>query len=232
MGDLLEYLERNNLLDNTIVVYASDQGFYMGEHGWFDKRFIYEESFRTPLIVRFPKRIKPGTVDNHLVQNIDFAPTFLDIAGVKKPDYMTGRSFFDLFSDKPVENWRSSIYYHYYDYPAEHRVRKHDGVRTDRYKLVHFYGPGLSIVDEWLANQANRPNRARNQSQEDAYLKQLIEREGGRKDPDVKYSELYDLQNDPHELHNLYGQPGYEKITKELQKTLDKYRKDLKVDEF
>lgn len=233
VGDLLEYLERNNLLENTIVVYASDQGFYMGEHGWFDKRFIYEESFRTPLVIRYPKRIKPGTVDTHLVQNIDFAPTFLDIAGVKKPDYMTGRSIFELFAEKPVKNWRTSLYYHYYDYPAEHRVRRHDGVRTKRYKLVHFYGPGLSIADEWQSNRGDRPARAGNRAfNEDDYLKALREREGNRKDPDVNYSELYDLQNDPNELHNLYGQPGYEKITKELQKTLDKYRKDLKVDEF
>lgn len=227
VGDLLEYLEHNNLLDNTIVVYASDQGFYMGEHGWFDKRFIYEESFRTPLVIRYPKHIKAGTVDTHLVQNIDFAPTFLDVAGAQKPDYMTGRSIFDLFGEKPVQNWRTSLYYHYYDYPAEHKVRRHDGVRTDRYKLIHFYGKGLSIADEIRAARGTNITE-----QELAYMRFIEEREGGRKDPDVDYSELYDLETDPNELHNLYGQPGYEKITKELQKTLDQYRKDLKVDEY
>lgn len=228
VGDLLEYLDRNGLLDNTIVVYASDQGFYMGEHGWFDKRFMYEESLRTPLVMRYPKKIKPHTVETRLVQNIDFAPTFLDVAGVEKPSYMSGRSIFDLFSDTPVKDWRTSIYYHYYDYPAEHKVRRHDGVRTDRYKLIHFYGKGYSLRQLY-----DVPKGEKLSAGEKAYIDAMnSQHKNDPVDPDINYNELYDLQNDPYELNNVYGKPGYEKITAELQKTLNEYRKKLKVDEY
>lgn len=142
IGRLLDYLEENKLMDNTIIVYTSDQGFYMGEHGWFDKRFMYEESFRTPLLIMYPKMIKAGSVCNELVQNIDYAPTYLALAGVESPVKMDGRSLVPLFSgDKPQE-WRENLYYHYYDYPAIHMVRRHDGVFDGRYKLIHFYGEG------------------------------------------------------------------------------------------
>ncbi|RGN39285.1 sulfatase family protein [Bacteroides oleiciplenus] len=142
IGRLLDYLEENKLMDNTIIVYTSDQGFYMGEHGWFDKRFMYEESFRTPLLIMYPKMIKAGSVCNELVQNIDYAPTYLALAGVESPVKMDGRSLVPLFSgDKPQE-WRETLYYHYYDYPAIHMVRRHDGVSDGRYKLIHFYGEG------------------------------------------------------------------------------------------
>ena len=166
VGDIYEYLERNGLLDNTILVYCSDQGFYMGEHGWFDKRFMYEESLRTPLIVRYPKTIKPGTVERRLVQNIDFAPTMLDAAGVTKPADMPGRSILDLF-DGNGKGWRKDIYYHYYDYPAEHHVRRHDRVRNDRYKLIHFYGAPMKgdhdTVDyEELYDMKNDPQELNN----------------------------------------------------------------------
>lgn len=142
VGRLIQYLEKEGLLDNTIIVYTSDQGFYMGEHGWFDKRFMYEESFRTPLIVRYPKMIKPHTKTNALVQNIDFAPTYLALAGIEKPKEMSGTSLEPLFQDPKEKQWRKDLYYHYYDYPAIHHVRRHDGIRTDRYKLIHFYGNG------------------------------------------------------------------------------------------
>ena len=142
VGRLLTYLDEHHLTDNTIIVYTSDQGFYMGEHGWFDKRFMYEESFHTPLIISYPKHIQPKSECNQMVQNIDFAPTFLDLAGLKKPAYMPGTSLQPLFAGQPVKKWRKSLYYHYYDYPNYHLVRKHDGVRTERYKLIHFYGKG------------------------------------------------------------------------------------------
>ncbi len=144
VGELLEYLDKNGLTDNTVVIYTSDQGFYLGEHGWFDKRFMYEESLRTPLLMRYPKEIKPGAVINQLVQNLDFAPTFLDYAGVKAPEDMQGMSFRKVVNGEPGE-WRDAIYYHYYEYPAVHMVKRHYGVRTDRYKLIHFYYD----VDEW-----------------------------------------------------------------------------------
>ena len=137
IGRVIKYLKDNGLLDNTMIVYTSDQGFYMGEHGWFDKRFMYEESFRTPLLVYLPGG-KHGDI-NEMVQNIDYAPTILDLAGVKIPSDIQGVSFLPLLEGKKVKNWRKSLYYHYYEYPAEHSVCKHYGVRTGRYSLIHFY---------------------------------------------------------------------------------------------
>lgn len=228
VGRVLDYLDSHGLTDNTIIVYTSDQGFYMGEHGWFDKRFIYEESLRTPLLIAYPGHIQPGSVCNKLVQNIDYAPTFLDLAGVSKPKELPGRSLTPLFKagDK-VKGWRNSIYYHYYDYPTYHMVRKHDGVRTDRYKLIHFYGAGgLDAVKE---NKYQRQPGTREHGCM-TYLTSLGYFEP--KDSAVNYNELYDLQADPHELNNLYGKPGYEKISKQLQKQLTDYRKSIGVDEF
>lgn len=228
VGRVLDYLDSHGLTDNTIIVYTSDQGFYMGEHGWFDKRFMYEESLRTPLLIAYPGHIQPGTVCNKLVQNIDYAPTFLDLAGVSKPKELPGRSLTPLFKagDK-VKGWRNSIYYHYYDYPTYHMVRKHDGVRTDRYKLIHFYGAGgLDAVKE---NKYQRQPGTREHGCM-TYLTSLGYFEP--KNSAVNYNELYDLQADPHEQNNLYGKPGYEKITKQLQKQLTDYRKSIGVDEF
>lgn len=228
VGRVLDYLDSHGLTDNTIIVYTSDQGFYMGEHGWFDKRFMYEESLRTPLLIAYPGHIQPGSVCNKLVQNIDYAPTFLDLAGISKPKELPGRSLTPLFKagDK-VKGWRNSIYYHYYDYPTYHMVRKHDGVHTDRYKLIHFYGAGgLDAVKE---NKYQRQPGTREHGCM-TYLTSLGYFEP--KDSAVNYNELYDLQADPHELNNLYGKPGYEKITKQLQKQLTDYRKSIAVDEF
>jgi len=225
VGRLLDYLEKNGLRDNTIVVYTSDQGFYMGEHGWFDKRFMYEESFHTPLIISYPGHVKEGTECNQLVQNIDFSPTFLDLAGVKKPTEMSGRSLRPLFKGTNVKDWRKDLYYHYYDYPTYHLVRKHDGVRNERYKLIHFYGKGSD-----RAVQENKYQRTPGTSEYYTYqsLKQI---NYFRDDADIDYYELYDLQTDPDELNNIYGKPGTEKVTKQLLKRLREYRKELKVDE-
>ncbi len=166
VGRLLDYLEEKGLLDNTLVVYTSDQGFYMGEHGWFDKRFMYEESFRTPLIMRLPDGFARRGDITEMVQNIDYAPTFLELAGADVPEDMHGVSLVPLLKGEKPEGWRKSLYYHFYEYPAEHMVKRHYGVRNDRYKLIHFYND----IDCW---------------------------------------ELYDLENDPHELHNLYEDPAY-----------------------
>lgn len=175
IGRVLDYLEKAGLLENTMIVYTSDQGFYMGEHGWFDKRFMYEESFRTPLLVRLPGGIH-GDVDA-FVQNIDYAPTILELAGVEIPKDIHGESFLPFLKGEKPAHWRDALYYHFYEYPAEHAVKRHYGVRTDRYKLIHFYND----IDAW---------------------------------------ELYDLQEDPSEMKNLYGQPGYEEITRQLEKKL------------
>ena len=226
VGTLLDYLERNGLDKNTIVVYTSDQGFYMGEHGWFDKRFMYEESMHTPLIISYPGHVKEGSVCRQMVQNIDFAPTFLSLAGVKQPAQMTGRSLQPLFSGQVVPQWRTSMYYHYYDYPTYHLVRKHDGVRTDRYKLIHFYGKGgmrACAENKYQLVPGTKENN------------ELIYLQGAdyfQDDPDVDYYELYDLQSDPNELNNIYGKKGTERVFKQLFKELTTYRKRLKVDEF
>ena len=177
IGRVLKYLEEKGLLENTLVVYTSDQGFYMGEHGWFDKRFMYEESFRTPLLARFPHG-KKGKV-SQMVQNIDYAPTFLEMAGVDIPEDIQGVSLLPLLKGERPKDWRKSLYYHFYEYPAEHAVKRHYGVRTERYKLIHFYND----IDAW---------------------------------------ELYDLKKDPREMHNLFGKPGYEKITEKLKGELVK----------
>ena len=225
VGRLLEYLDKNNLTDNTIIVYTSDQGFYMGEHGWFDKRFMYEESFHTPLIISYPKHIQPKSECNQMVQNIDFAPTFLDLAGLQKPKYMPGTSLQPLFAGQPVKKWRKSLYYHYYDYPTYHLVRKHDGVRTERYKLIHFYGKGgerAVVENKYQGQPGTRENNCFNALKSINYFTD---------DADIDYWELYDIKSDPNELHNIYGKPGTQKIEKELKKLLANYRKNLKVDE-
>ena len=146
VGRLLDYLDEAGLAENTIVVYTSDQGFFLGEHGWFDKRFMYEPSLLTPLLVRYPKQIKAGSTSDDLVMNLDFAPTFVDEAGLPIPKEMQGRSLVPLFKKSVNEGeWRNGIYYHYYEFPhGWHSVRKHYGIKTDRYKLIYFYG-----IDAW-----------------------------------------------------------------------------------
>lgn len=183
VGRTLDYLRQAGLLDSTLVVYTSDQGFYMGEHGWFDKRFMYEESLNTPLVMRLPKGLEARGDLNEMVQNIDYAPTFLDIAGAEIPEDIQGESILPLLRGEHPKTWRKSIYYHFYEYPAEHAVKRHYGVRSsDGYKLIHFYN-------------------------------------------DINTWELYDLNSDPNELHNIYGQPGTKSITKRLKKELVRLQK-------
>jgi arylsulfatase A-like enzyme len=145
VGRVLEYLDQSGLAQNTVVIYTSDQGFYLGDHGWFDKRFMYEISLRMPLLVRYPKEIRAGSVNSDIVLNLDFAETFLDWAGASVPADMQGRSLRPLLQGRTPSDWRTSMYYHYYEYPAVHSVKRHYGVRTERYKLIHFYND----IDEW-----------------------------------------------------------------------------------
>jgi len=184
IGRVLDYLEEKGLAENTIVVYTSDQGFYLGEHGWYDKRFMYEESLRMPLIVRYPKEIEKGTVTEDMVLNLDFAPTFLDFAGVKIPGEMQGSSMRSILKGKAPQDWRESIYYHYYEYPGWHMVKRHYGIRTKQYKLIHFYYD----IDAW---------------------------------------EFYDLENDPHELNNLYDDAAHQEIIEKLKVELEKLREQF-----
>lgn len=144
VGRVLDYLDKEGLAENTVVIYASDQGFFLGEHGWFDKRWIFEESLRTPLIVRWPGVAKAGSASSALVSNLDFAETFLDVAGVPVPAEMQGRSLRPILAGQVPADWRTAFYYQYFEYPTPHRVRPHYGVVTDRYKLVRFEGIGES----------------------------------------------------------------------------------------
>lgn len=171
VGRVLDYLDESGLAKNTIVIYTSDQGFYLGDHGWFDKRFIYEESLRTPLLVRYPGHIKPGTVNDDLVQNLDFAETFLDYAGEKIPADMQGRSLRPVLAGKTPSDWRTSAYYHYYEFPGPHSVARHYGVRTKRYTLAHFYQ-----LDEWeLYDLEKDPRQMRSVYDDAAYAKTVEE---------------------------------------------------------
>ena len=145
IGKLLTYLESKKLIDNTIIIYTSDQGFFLGEHGWYDKRFMYEESLGIPLVIRYPEKIKAGQTNGNLVMNLDIAPTVLDAANIRIPGDFQGASLLPLIS-KETKAWRRGIYYHYYEFPyGAHKVKKHYGIRTDRYKLIHFYND----IDEW-----------------------------------------------------------------------------------
>jgi arylsulfatase A-like enzyme len=146
VGRILKYLDDTGLATNTIVVYSSDQGFFLGEHGWFDKRWIFQESARAPLLIRWPAVALPGRTNQQLVSHLDLAETFLEAAGVPIPSRMQGRSLLPLLQGENPPDWRTAFYYHYYEYPAWHRVRPHYGVITDRYTLAHFYAPD---VDYW-----------------------------------------------------------------------------------
>ncbi|HHT23345.1 MAG TPA: sulfatase [Bacteroidales bacterium] len=159
IGRLMKYLKDNDLLENTLIIYTSDQGFYMGEHGWFDKRFMYEESFSTPLIMRLPQRFKAKGEVTEFVQNIDHAPTFLEIAGAKIPEDIQGVSYLPLLKKQKPKNWRKAVYYHFYEFPGEHAVRRHYGIRTEQYKLIHFYHD----IDTWeLYDLKNDPGEMKN----------------------------------------------------------------------
>lgn len=184
IGRVLDYLEENNLKENTLVIYTSDQGFYLGEHGWFDKRFMYEESYRMPLMMQYPKSIKPNSNSEALLMNLDFAETMLDFAGLPIPNDMQGKSFKSIAENgSEAEDWRDATYYHYFEFPGVHAVKRHYGVRTKRYKLMHFYHD----IDEW---------------------------------------EMYDLKADPKELNNIYGQPEFAEIQKDLENKIAQLQKE------
>lgn len=186
VGRVMEYLRENDLEDNTIVIYTSDQGFYMGEHGWFDKRFMYRESFHTPLVIRWPDKIKPGTVSDQPVMNLDIGETLLDAAGTDIPEDMQGRSFLPILEGQTPDDWRESVYYHYYRANGPHNVAAHIGVWNEQYKLIYFYEN-----DEW---------------------------------------ELYDLQEDPKELNNVYGETDYEEAQEQMIEKLKQKMEKLDDD--
>ena len=199
VGRVLDYLEESGLEENTIVVYTSDQGFYLGEHGWFDKRFVYDESFKTPLLIKWPNQIKPGTTNKEMVQNLDFAQTFLEAAQIEAPDDMQGESLMPLLTGKDSLWTREAVYYHYYEYPSVHMVKRHYGIVTKEYKLVHFYYD----VDEWeLYDRQKDPNEMNNVYNDPDYAlvveelnQQLIDLRKKYKDSqelDQQYIDIYE----------------------------------------
>lgn len=173
VGRLLKFLDDEGLAENTIVVYSADQGFYLGEHGWFDKRWIFEESLRAPLLVRWPGVAQAGVANTRLVSNIDFAETFLDAAGLPVPAEMQGRSLIPLLKGQTPADWRTSFYYEYYEYPVPHHVRPHYGVVTDRYKLVHFYAPDVNYWE--LFDLKEDPRELRSVYDDPAYAQTVAD---------------------------------------------------------
>jgi len=193
VGALLDYLDAEGLSENTVVVYTSDQGFYLGEHGWFDKRFIYEESFKTPLLIRWPGVVEPGSTSDQMVQNLDFAQTFLDMAGIDIPGDMQGESLVPLLKGEEDQWDRDAVYYHYYEYPAVHMVKRHYGIVTREYKLAHFYYD----VDEWeLYDRMKDPMELKNEYDNPDYADVVAELKQKLAELRVKYkdSEKLDQQ--------------------------------------
>lgn len=183
VGRLLAWMKENGLYENTVVIYTSDQGFFLGDHGLYDKRFMYEESIRMPFLVQWPGVIKPGTVQNGLAINADFAPTFMDMAGLRPAADMQGRSLVPLLKGEKPSDWRTSFYYRYYHDPGDHNTRAHYGLRTETQKLIYFWKK-----DQW---------------------------------------ELYDLAKDPGEVHNVYDDPAYATVSRDLKSELLRLKKDL-----
>lgn len=197
VGRILDHLDATGLADDTIVAYTSDQGFFLGDHGWYDKRFMYEESLRMPFLVRYPREIPAGSTSDALVSNVDFAQTFLDYAGIAAPERMQGRSLRQLWGGKPVGDWRDAVYYRYWEHDdGTHHVRAHYGVRTRRYKLVFYYADGLGLPG--ASDQAFEPEW-----------------------------ELFDLERDPHEMHSVYDDPAYERVRADLTETLARMQRDI-----
>jgi len=190
VGEVLDYLQKTGLDKNTVVIYTSDQGFYLGEHGWFDKRWMFEESYRTPLLIRWPGVTKPGSVNSDMVSNIDLPETFLDIAGIKVPSDMQGRSMLPILKGKTPSDWRKEHYYHYYEYPGSHMVKRHYGISTERYKLIHYYYD----IDEWeLYDIKTDPLEMKNVYNDPAYasIKKYLHK---------RLKELMDIYGDSEEL--------------------------------
>jgi arylsulfatase A-like enzyme len=197
VGRILDYLDKNGLTEDTLVVYTSDQGFFLGEHGFYDKRFIYEPSILTPLIIRWPGHIQPGSVSNDLVLNVDHAPTLLECAGLKATNAMQGHSYKSILEGKTLKDWQTTMYYRYWMHGADHNVPAHYGVRAPRYTLIYYYGDPLNMRGA-AKFKATPPEW-----------------------------ELFDRQKDPEQMVNVYNDPAYQTVVQELTKELQRLRKEL-----
>ena len=204
---LFGFLESEGLMDNTIIIYTGDQGMMLGEHDYIDKRWMYEESMRMPFLVRYPKMIKAGTETDAIINNVDFAPTIIDLAGGKKPDYMQGDSFKELLqTGKELEGWKQATYYRYWMHMAhKHNNPAHFGIRTKKYKLIFFYGVDYKKRDTAAQEWAHNP-----ESMSDFQT--------------IPGWEFYDLTKDPHELNNLYGDESYSTVIADLKQQLKELR--------
>ncbi|MCF6357497.1 MAG: sulfatase [Draconibacterium sp.] len=186
VGRVLDFLDKNGLTENTLVIYTADQGFYLGEHGWFDKRFMYEESLRMPFLVRYPAKIKAGSKNSDIVTNIDFAPTILEAAGIAKPDEVQGDSFLKNLEGETSGEWQKSMYYHYYEFPFWHHVQPHFGIRNRRYKLIHYY----YNVDVWeFFDLEKDPNELNNAIRNPEYAETIASMKKELKELQGKYND-------------------------------------------
>jgi arylsulfatase A-like enzyme len=212
VGRVLDYLDAEGLTENTIVVYTSDQGFFLGDHGWYDKRFMYEESLRMPLVIRWPREVRAGEVNDDIVTNVDFAPTFLDAAGVEVPGRMQGSSFGTILRGTTPPGWQTSMYYRYWMHLAHHYVCSHYGVRTKRHKLIYYYADGCG--------QRGTPGQ-------EAYGVLSRARGADEDEQPAREWELFDLDEDPHELRNVYHDPAYAEAVRELNGELDRLQRQV-----
>jgi len=209
VGKVLEYLDESGLAQKTIVVYTSDQGFFLGEHGWYDKRLMYEEGLRMPFVIRYPEHIKTNKRVKEIIVNADFAPTFLDYAGVEIPEDMQGKSFKRVIENKKkVKDWRKSMYYRYWMHMTDVGVPAHYGIRTDRYKLTFYYGLPLGMRGTSRRIDLYNPESGMIKATEPEW-------------------EFFDLKKDPQEMNNLYGNPKYAKIISQLKNELLKQKNEL-----
>ncbi len=196
VGRMLDYLDAEGLAEDTVVIYTSDQGFFLGDHGWFDKRFMYEESLRMPFLLRYPREVKPGSVNRDMVSNLDFAPLFTDLAGLPTPKEFQGRSFRPLLQGRTPADWRQALYYRYWMNRAHHNVAAHYGIRTLKHKLIYYYYDDLGQAGCRQAGWAGRPP---------------VEIDGH--EPEW---ELFDLEKDPREMNNVIHDPAYAAIRRQL----------------
>lgn len=210
IGRVLDYLDEEGLTENTIVIYTSDQGFFLGDHGWYDKRFMYEESLRMPFLFSYPKAVKAGGVNDDIITNVDFAPTLLEYAGVSVPEEFQGRSFIPLLEGNTPRDWPEAMYYRYWMNKAHHNVAAHYGLRTKRYKLIYYYYDGLDQAgtdQRWVAGDGDA---------------EIIDTVGHAPE-----WELFDLEKDPHELVNVYHDPAYADTVRDLTAELHRMQKEV-----
>jgi arylsulfatase A-like enzyme len=208
VGRVLDYLDESGLRENTLVIYTSDQGFFLGDHGWYDKRFMYEESLRMPFVLRYPGEVAAGSVNDDIVLNVDFPALFLDLAGVPIPDTFQGRSFRPLIQGSTPPDWRQAMYYRYWMNKAHHNVAAHYGIRTHKYKLIYYYydGCGQQGTEGSQFNEKGRELRLDGLEPE---------------------WELFDLETDPCEMNNLIHNPAYAGVVRELKDELHRLQAEV-----